>query len=86
MLHEVVLSPDVHHLPEADLRDDSAELAARGRNTMRGRAIARRERLTRDYEGRRVGPEVLEEVGETVKEDKRLSAGVGSDELVVSEA
>ena len=86
MLDELVRASDVDELPEADLRDDRAELAARGRDTVRGRAVARRERLTGDDERRSVGPEVLEEVREAVEEDERLLGRVRRGELVVAEA
>ena len=51
---------DVPEAGKADLRNDRAGLAARGRDTVARRAVARRERLTGNDEGRRVGPEVLE--------------------------
>ena len=86
VLDERVRAANVDELAEADLRDDSAELAARGRDTVRGGAVARRERLTGDDERGRVGPEVLEEVSEAVEEDERLLATVGRGELVVGEA
>ena len=86
MLHERVLAADVDHLAEADLRDDRAELAARGRDTVRGGAVARRERLAGYDEGGRVRPEVLEEVREAVEEDERLLGRVRRGELVVAEA
>ena len=85
MLDELVRAANVDELAEADLRDDGAELAARGRDTVRGGAVAGRERLARDDEGRRVGPEVLEEVREAVEEDECLLARAGRGKLVVSE-
>ena len=85
MLHERVLAADVDHLAEADLRDDRAELAARGRDTVRGGAVARRERLSGYDEGGRVRPEVLEEVCQAVEEYERLGGGMGGDELLVTE-
>ena len=86
MLDELVRAANVDELAEADLRDDSAELAARGRDTVRGGAVARRERLPRDDERGRVRAEVLEEVREAVQEDKRLLSAFGLGELVVAEA
>ena len=86
VLHERVLAADVDHLAEADLRDDRAELAARGRDTVRGGAVARRERLPRDDERGRVRAEVLEEVREAVEEDKRVARAVRRGEFVVGEA
>ena len=72
MLDKLVRAANVDELAEADLRDDGAELAARGGDTVRGGPVARRERLPRDDERRRVRPEVLEEVREAVEEDERL--------------
>ena len=86
MVDERVLAANVDELAEADLRDDSAEFAARGRDTVCGRAIACRERLPRDDKRGRIGPEILEEVREAVEEHERLPAAVRRGELVVCEA
>ena len=77
---------DIDHLGEPHLGDDRAQLSGRRRDTVRGRAVTRRERLTRDHEGRRVRPEVLEEVCEAVEEHERLRTGVGCGHLLVPEA
>ena len=86
MLDELVRAANVDELAEADLRDDSAELAARGRDTVRSGAVARRERLPGDDERSRVRTEVLEEVREAVEEDKRVARAVRRGEFVVGEA
>ena len=76
MLHELVRASDVDELPEADLRDDRAELAARGRDTVGGAPVTRRESLAGDDERRRVRPEVLEEIRQANQEEKcMLSRG-----------
>lgn len=77
---------DVPETREADLSDDSAELATRGRDTVAGGAVASGERLTGHDERRRVRAKVLEEVGEAVEEDERLLGARRRDELVVAEA
>ena len=74
MVEEFVRPAYVLEPLEGELRDDGAELAARGRDPVRGRPVARRERLAGDYERRRVRPEVREEVREAVQEHERLRA------------
>ena len=68
-------APDILQVRKPDLRDDSAELPARGRDSVRGGPVARRERLAGDDESRRVRPEVREEVREAVQEHERIRAG-----------
>ena len=65
------IAPDILQVRKPDLRDDSAELPARGRDTVRGGAIARREDLAGNDERGRVRAEVLEEVREAVEYDER---------------
>ena len=65
------LASDIDHLREPHLGDDRAELPARCRDTMRRRAVPRRERLAGDDERYRVRAEVLEEVREAVQEHER---------------
>ena len=76
----------VLELTESNLGDDSAKLPARSRDTVGGRAIARRENLTGYNESCDVGPEVLEEVGEAVEEDEGLSCRRSGSQLFVSKA
>lgn len=85
MLHEVVLAADVLQAREADLRDDRAELARRGGDAVRGRAVPRGERLAGDDKRRRVRAEVLEEVRDAVEEDEDLCPGGRCHELRVGE-
>ena len=86
MLDERARATDVLQLRKADLRDDGAELARGGRDTVRGGAIARREDLAGNDERGRVWAEVLEEVREAVEEDEGLLGAAGLRELVVAEA
>lgn len=67
--------------PEDALRDDGADFPARGREAVRGGAVARREALAGHDEGGGVGAEVEEELGEDVE---RQEGGVR--DLVVGEA
>ena len=85
MVDELASAANVDQLAEADLRDDSAQLTRGSRDTVRGRAVASGERLTRDDEGRGVRPEVLEEVREAVEEDERVARRLRRSELVVGE-
>ena len=85
MFYKAVRSSDIHHLGEADLRNDSAEFSARGCNTMSSGPVTSGECLSRDDESRRIRAEVEEEVGEAVQEDKRLPRSFLRDKLVVTE-
>lgn len=86
MLHEFVLATNVFELCKADLRNDGTELPACSGNTMRSGAITGRESLSGDDEGRGVGTEILEEVGEAVQEDKGLRGRGGLGQRVVAES
>lgn len=55
---------------DEELRDDCADLAGRGGDSVGGRAVARRETLTGDDEGGCVGPEVEEELAEHVEREQ----------------
>ena len=77
---------EVGEASKADLCDDSAELAGRGRDTVGSRTVASREDLAGNDERSRVGAEVLEEVGEAVEEDERLLGGVAALQSAVAEA
>ena len=88
MLHERVRTFSATMIPQlrkTDLRDDRAELAAGGRDTVCGRAITRRERFTRDDERSRVRAKVLEEVGQAVKHDEPILRRSRRVESVVTE-
>jgi len=88
VLEESVLAANVDETREADLGNNGTELARGSRDTMAGRPVSGGEDLAGNDEGSGVGPEVLEEVGHTVEEDKGF-LGVGStvgDHLVVTEA
>jgi len=79
------LSTNVLQACETDLRDDRTQLSGRGRDTVRGGPVPRREHLSGDDEGGRVGAKVLEEVGEAVEEDEGADVPV-ENHGVVTEA
>lgn len=66
MFDKFVGPADILKFREANLRDNSTELATGGRNTVSGGPVARREDFSRYNEGCRVRPKVLEKVCETV--------------------
>lgn len=70
---------------ETDLRDDGAELARRGGETVACRTVTGGERFSGYDESGGVGAEVLEEVGEAVEEDERLGRRCGGNQLLVAE-
>lgn len=80
----LVLPADVLEAGETDLGNNCAELAARRRDAMCGRAVPGRERLTGDDERGRIRAEILEKVGEAVEEHERTLALV--EDGVVAEA
>lgn len=86
MLHEVVLATDVDHACKTNLRDDGTEFATRRSDTVAGGPITCGEGFSGNDEGRGVRTKVLEEVGQTVKEYKRLRRCGGSGELVKRKA
>lgn len=59
---------------EHALGDDGADLAGRGREAMRGGPVPGREALAGHDEGRRVGPEVEEELGDDVESQQATLA------------
>jgi len=59
------------HLEKDYLRHDGTKFPAGGGESMRGRAVSRGEDLSRDDEGRHVGPKIGEEVCETVQRKER---------------
>ena len=86
VFNKLVLPSDILQARKADLRDDGAELATRGRNAVCRRAVPRGEHLSGNDKRGRVGTEVLEEVGEAVEEDERLRGRRSRDEFVVTKA
>lgn len=70
MVDPGILATNVLQAGEADLGEDGAELARGGRDTVTRGPVARREDFSWNDEGRGVGAEVLEEVGEAVEEDE----------------
>lgn len=77
VLDELVLAADVDELTKAKLGNDGAELSGRGGDTVCGRAVTGGEGFTGNDEGRRVGPKVLEEIGEAVEEHEYVGARLG---------
>jgi len=69
---EAVRTANVSQARKADLRHDGTKLAACSRDTMCRGSVSGREGLSGYNECGGVGPEVLEEVGHTVKEDEPL--------------
>ena len=86
MIQKLVRPSYVLQPLEGDLREDGAELAARGGDAVRGRAVACREYLAGDDERRRVRPEVLEEVCEAVQEHEDVRPARRRRQSVVREA
>ena len=86
VLDKLVRATNVLKLCEPYLRNDRTKLSRRSRDTVSRGPVARGENLTGDDERRRIGAEVLEEVGEAVEEDERLLVAGGRGELVVREA
>lgn len=66
MFDKFVGPADILKFCEANLGDNSAELATCSRNTVSGRSVARREDFSRYDESSRVGPKILEKVCETI--------------------
>ena len=88
MLHQRVLAWRAANIPqplETNLRNDSAKLATRRRNTVSSRPITCRKCFTGNDERRRVRPEVLEEVREAVQEHERALARSRRRQFVVRE-
>jgi hypothetical protein len=55
-----------------NLRNDGTDLATTSRDTMSSGTVSRREYFARNDESRHVRSKILEEVGETVKEEKDI--------------
>ena len=70
VIQKFVCTTDVQKLAEANLRNDSAKLATGGRDTVSCWTISCWEYFSGNDEGRDIGPKVLEEISETVKEYK----------------
>ena len=86
MLDEFSFPADVFQTCEADLRDDGTELTAGGGYTVCRGPVTGREGLSRNNECGSVRPEILEEVGQAVKEDERLGVIVGLGQSVITKA
>ena len=86
VLDKFVCTANVLHAGKANLRNDSSKLAACSRDTMCCGPVTGGENLSRNNERGSVRPEVLEEVGQAVEEDKILGISVGLGQSVVAEA
>jgi len=86
VVKEFIWTVDISQAGEADLRDDSAKLAACRRDTVCRGAVTGGEDLPRHDEGGSVGAKVLEKVGETVKEGEPLGVGMGFGQCIIAEA
>jgi len=82
----VISSANIHQAGEPNLRNDGPKLSASRRDTMCGGTISGREDLPRNDECGDIGPEILEEVGQAVKEYKCLLLVAIGIELVEAEA
>ena len=85
MSDESVGTTNVTKLSETDLGNDGSKFSGGGRDTVRGRTVTSGECLTGNDEGGCVGTKVLEEVGQTVKEDESLGSRLACNKLIVPE-
>jgi hypothetical protein len=83
MFNECVGATNIYQLGEPDLCDDGAELAAGSRNTVASGTVTSGENFARNYKRGGVWPEILEKIGEAVKEDECVLATRRCDQLVV---
>lgn len=72
VLDEFVGSSDILKVTETSLGNNGAKFAAGSRNTMSGGTVPCRKNFSRNNKGCCVGTKVLEEVSQTVEEDKGL--------------
>lgn len=86
MLHPLIGPTNILQLRKTGLRDDGPELPAGSRDTMRRRAVTRRENFSRYDKGCDIWSKVLEEIGEAVEEEEGLARGYSLRELVVAKA
>lgn len=86
VLHKHVRTTDILKLGETNLGNNGAKLAAGSGDTVRGRAVTSGEGFSGNDEGGCIGAEVLEEVGEAVKDNESLGGGRGSSEFFITEA
>lgn len=86
MLDEFSFTADVLQARKTDLSNDGTKLAACRGYTVCGGPVTSREGLSRNNERGSVRPEILEEVGQAVKEDERLGSRVGLSQSIITEA
>ena len=75
VVNEFVGATDVDHMSETNLRNNGSKFPAGSRDTMSSGTITGRKRLPGNDEGSRIGPKILEKVGETVKHDEAFNPG-----------
>lgn len=85
MSHKRIFPTDIFELGETNLSNDRTKLATRGRDPVRRRTITSGEDFTRNDECSGIGSEVLEEIGEAVKEDESLVRGIRRRECTIRE-
>ena len=86
MFHKFVRAVNILQAGETYLGDNRAELATGGGNAVSGRTVTSGKGLSRNDERGGVRTKVLEEVGQTVEEHKRLLGRSGVSQFVVTEA
>lgn len=85
MLDELARSTNILQLGKADLGHDGAKLSACGGDTMGSWTITSGESFTGYNECGSIGTEILEEIGETVKEYKDFRRLGSGGEFIVAE-
>ena len=86
MLEEFSFTANVFQTCKTDLRDDGTELAARRGYTVCRGPVTGREGLSRNNECGSVRSEILEEVGQAVKEDEPMTRMLGFVQSVIAKA
>ena len=86
VVQKFVRPAHILELLERELSNDSAKLPARGRDSVRRRAIASRKRFPRDDESCSIRAEILEEICETVEHDEGDLASRRLHQLVIRKA
>jgi len=85
VLDESVGTTNISETSETDLSHNSPKFTRSGGDTVCGGTVTSGENLSRNDEGRGVGAEVLEKVGQAVEEDESLGSTGSGDKLVVCE-
>ena len=83
VLNKLICTADVLHAGKANLRDDGPKLAACRGDTMCRGPVTGGEDLSRNNERGNVRPEVLEEIGQAVQEDKPIGIILGLGQRII---